>query len=115
MCLLYTPFQHKVSCYTNTSVLIEGNGLSVTISLSMEQAIVESANQFNLTGGIHTMARSCPLTEQTPASLPFSSWQLQQIFHENTFPVMFWSWLARAATHFHKATMWKIALAVKMD
>lgn len=96
-------------------VLTEGNGISVTISFSMEQAIVESANQFNLTEGIHIMARSCPLTEQTPVPLPFSSWQLQQIFHENTFPVMFWSWLARAATHFHKATMWKIALAVKMD
>lgn len=115
MCLLYTPFQHEVSCYTNTSALTGGNALSVTISLSMEQATVESANQFNLTGGIPSMARSCPLTEQTPASLPSSSWQLQQIFHENTFPVMFWSWLARAATHFHKATMWKIALAVKMD
>lgn len=115
MCLLYTPLQHEVSCYTNTSVLIGGNGLSVTISLSVEQAIVESANQFNLTGGIPTMARSCPLTEQIPASLPFYSWQLEQIFHENTFPVMFWSWLTRAATHFHKATMWKITLVVKMD
>lgn len=100
-------------------VLTEGNGVSVMIAFSMEQALVESAYQFNLTEGIHITAHSCPLTEQTPVPRlcppPPSSWQLQQIFHENTFPVMFWSWSARAATHFHKATMWKIALAVKMD
>ena len=54
----------------HTTVLTEGNGISVTISFSMEQAIVESAKQFNLTEGTHIMARSCPLTEQTPTPFP---------------------------------------------